>query len=811
MSLSNVEHADSNNGMRLNLLSAFFATIAAQSIFFDINILPFHDTFSAYHMFHYFVNHFYYNADFPTWFPHALYGRTNDAAQWSYMPTMYSFMLVVGKVLDIKDTLFLFKVASMGEVLLYVIGVSFIAIRYFSTYVARFLVISGSLLSVSWLSSYMFNFHVFYMLPLAFFYIFLFYDEGNFYHLLMCFIILMILLIGNLPYIAPIHLLMFLVLVVFLFVSKLRFVVNALPSNWMQIFGFVLAIFFLIMMAYYIFHSLDYHLTNREGRDPETDRVLLETFLTFGRPTIGTALQGFFFGRFPHGGLSYYIGWLPLILFFLGMVTIRHTIFWGITVMAITLIWLSVGGVFAELVYHTIPTMDYFRSIGMVYGFISMLILIGSGFALDRLAKLIAKGDYKSMKEADLPLFIVSMIVIAAILADIRLQSSLSGELLRVQGMYLDNELESLPSWPYFFSWRMVVNLLGFALFFIWMRRWRDQWNVQMNFKRLSLGVMLIFFLDIGMFQYQLYREAPRYESVGKEQVFQTTPHVYFPQRQREVEGAVSRDAMALLRTDILPYIRLHMPSYASSFAQIDPCTAREIGGAGIMFNHILDMMNAACPKCDIFGWGKNVGGVDIPSTDLNEYASQDFRKLVGCGYDKLRLVSSATFVEDRKQAYDHLKKGVEPWLERVLLSHEDPEVVKRYRDQRGGPKEGASPPAPVDGEIKVTDYSVNHLQLRVSLKGKDPAWLVYAEAWHPHWKAYLNGQEQPLFMAYGGFKAVQIPPGEGQTLLFRFEHGLQGWIGTILIVSGVLFGLFFFVMLFYSILKPGWLRSSSA
>ena len=49
------------------------------------------------------------------------------------------------------------------------------------------------------------------------------------------------------------------------------------------------------------------------------------------------------------------------------------------------LFWFSLGGTFASAVYH-LPGMPLFRHIGLVFGLGCLLLLLASGYGIDRLA-----------------------------------------------------------------------------------------------------------------------------------------------------------------------------------------------------------------------------------------------------------------------------------------------------------------------------------------------------------------------------------------------------------------------------------------
>ena len=68
-------------------------------------------------------------------------------------------------------------------------------------------------------------------------------------------------------------------------------------------------------------------------------------------------------------------------------------------------------------------------------------------------------------------------------------------------------------------------------------------------------------------------------------------------------------------------------------------------------------------------------------------------------------------------------------------------------------------------------------------------AWLVYADSFHPGWKATINGQAVPIYEANVAFKAVHLKQGKNIVRLV-FRDGLTYYASYLLAFLGVLAGL---------------------
>ncbi len=54
---------------------------------------------------------------------------------------------------------------------------------------------------------------------------------------------------------------------------------------------------------------------------------------------------------------------------------------------------------------------------------------------------------------------------------------------------------------------------------------------------------------------------------------------------------------------------------------------------------------------------------------------------------------------------------------------------------------------------------------------------LVIADAWHPNWKAKVNGVDTEIVKANGVFKGILLPPGKGKVQLHFGNSSYRGGI----------------------------------
>ena len=106
--------------------------------------------------------------------------------------------------------------------------------------------------------------------------------------------------------------------------------------------------------------------------------------------------------------------------------------------------------------------------------------------------------------------------------------------------------------------------------------------------------------------------------------------------------------------------------------------------------------------------------------------------------------------------------------------------------------RDGAASNRISDG-IAVEEFSANHITVRVNAAtGNRPRWLYYADAWHPFWKAFVNGHEIPVLRANLGFKAVPIP---AESTSVTFQYGSSVLLAAVLCAWILLAGFMLWVL----------------
>jgi hypothetical protein len=204
-----------------------------------------------------------------------------------------------------------------------------------------------------------------------------------------------------------------------------------------------------------------------------------------------------------------------------------------------------------------------------------------------------------------------------------------------------------------------------------------------------------------------------------------------------------------------------HMVHYA--ILGIDPCVP----------DHPRNRVDVYSPGVDALI--RRLWGPDTDARDLGALYDQTpdnlFFCLVGCdGQPKLQL-----FTRFEEQALAPAAPVPSSVLARAVLVEDAKGTERRLI------RPAAEPYPPIaslaDQGIAVTGFSANRLRVIVRVPGRvsgpSGAWLVYADAFHPGWRATVIGRPAKVWKANLAFKALYLRPGDN-AVDFDFTHPMR-------------------------------------
>ncbi|HEX4150153.1 MAG TPA: hypothetical protein VHY20_14235, partial [Pirellulales bacterium] len=420
------------------------------------------------------------------------------------------------------------------------------------------------------------------------------------------------------------------------------------------------------------------------------------------------------------GDNTYYIGLLPLVMLGYALVRERSRVFLALAAGALSLCWLSMGGTFAKCVYHW-PGMHMFRHVGLVFSIGALLILLAGGFGLDRFVRRcrgLSLPPAPQLTHRLVLLLVVGGLVLADLLHCWR---PFDLELRFVHG----------DAWPFAAFRGLLYLVAGLAVLAGCWSRFRSRLAAA-----LPALAAVVFLLDMGSFRAEVFATIERVPLAGQTAgVFAADRLPYRSERSAEAADELARARLEVF-TRPLRFVHNGHNVSANSMMALDSCRPQFRG----------DFLCQGV--CELL---RRRGGIPSPHPTDAYLPADDLglRKVLGCGVPKLRLTRQVKIARSDEQAAAWFAASPDPDATTILQT-----------DDPGVSDSGAESPGQPCGTIHVEDFSSNALAAKVCVAGRAPAWLVYADAWHPGWTALVDGVRVAVPRATLGLKAVQVPSG---------------------------------------------------
>ncbi|MBF0611933.1 MAG: hypothetical protein G8345_18400, partial [Magnetococcales bacterium] len=496
----------------LLILWLVFLTLLCQIPLLSPQFMPTHDNMNRFAMFYPLYSHLTLQGELPLWLPHVNYGVTYFYMQFNSLSPSLALMAGLGWLFNVDNVLILFKLSMVVDALFFTFSMLLLVEELLpESRLARCLVLVGSILTSSWMEQPYLNFYVYYALPLVIFLLVRFIRRKESGYFWAAALVELMSFMGNVAYFAPLHFWGLLLL----FLPTLY----KQPSLLRALFGKGSLLMFCGLalvagtLAYFAIHSLDYLTLLSYGRDAADGQVSPRHFLNYGRGSLANMASGLLTGGFLHFDNTYYMGLLPLVLFFYGLLVYTHPLFVGFALFILLLVALSVGGATALMVYLYLPGMNLFRHVGMVYGLVKVLLLPAVGMLVQAMVT-------STIAKRPSWLNVAMLLLVAAILLD---------------GWWVwrpyDNQLVYEKSEFMRASWWIApaLRVLLYGLVVVWL--WRDS-------KRLLPGLLLAFFVDVAIFQLQVVVTTPLASREIPASTFDRRPITFLAERQKKVDAS---------------------------------------------------------------------------------------------------------------------------------------------------------------------------------------------------------------------------------------------------------------------------------
>jgi hypothetical protein len=737
-------------------LGVLFLTVLVNVPFLSPRLVFVHDTLSCFISFHYYYSQLFFYNELPKWIP--LIGYGIPVSLDSLKPTDF-VALGFGWLIGLRDALLVFKIGCVLAQCVFALGLFLLGRKVFASMLTVWLVCLGGLLTNSWLFNWFYNFSSFYMLPLFYFFILEFLENKKLCYLWLAANVEVLSLLGTPLYMAPLHLLVFLAFLVPYLVREPSILLVLLRwRTYASPLFFLFIAFSLIVADWVTGFKVDYLAP---GRDAATGHVTPEGFIEDYRTSLAGRFTALVVGHLSHADKTNFVGLLPLIMAVYALARVRSTRFLAFVSAAFVLVWFGIGGWFSLACYYSVPLMKVYRNLDVAFTLLKVFLLILGGFGFDRLLRECSVDAPREEYAADRRLPRWSKILIASLclcfLVDLAVNHRRNDFTLLPLRDAVSKEddnfaVESYASWLY-----MARFLLYAGSFFILhrlLKKLPQDAPALLRFVRMVLPT--IYLVDIAVYYLQMAWQAPYLPTnIAIGETLQVRRLTYAPERfdwttvPEFVQNAVP----------VIESKRGGVPgtvTYASVylFLGLDPVDSR----------FRLDYATPGIRKMIEARGGRVTADLSgRPPFELPKDPA--FRRSLGEKTAKIRKVHTSVCAASDVEARTLFQALTDPDKALVLTGK-----CESFPASEPGKDDEAVP--------KVTLFTGNRVVIELGEGEGTPGWLYYADAYHPDWKATVDGRPADVCCANLGFKAVHLDKG-AREVVFYFDDGVRGWVRT--------------------------------
>lgn len=702
--------------------------------------LPAIDTSAAFQVFSYTYSGVVDTGALPLWNPFSLYGQ--PFFYWSMLisPAMH-FSLWLGYAFSVSNVWWLFLLSVFIESVIFYIG-TFILCRYIKLSIlaslfAVFICISTNF----WLVSFYTNYRSLYLLPFILLINVRFFDTGAVKHIAWAAAIGVVLMFGNAAYYAPLLLYLFSFVLIYILFARHRFYNQ---ERLLTFSGSVPAVLFLILVILIYLFCVVFPTTSshalyflRPGRGEDLSIPIQEYVVAADLKLVWKALE--FFVSLPLGHFypTVYLGVFGGFLALIGAESaLRNRAQTAGRIMAIfAIVILLFGATWDGVAYLTyyFPGMEYVRQTEMLLAFLrySLIVLAAIGFAAvedrhatsDKLAKAHRLTNAGLTTRSALYLIVIALPLAVFIVT----------KLNPTPGPISDQKILIVHFYMYL--------ALALALFGAW-----SAWALS-GHRYSRYGSMILFLLGtVSLIPYFKAMDAGYNTSVPKKiaaPLLKPAPWVFSEERGDRpppVETAIDNQTFA-------PFSGFFWALHE------DLCVPRAGNDTLAASVALLLKKGMRLPNNELLSFMSGNGNSKGPPFDRPH-----MRRILGCDDQKLHVSTSPRLVGDTAAAIAAIRRDETPWHDVIVAS----KVPTKATDT------GALSAEAGRSEIDVLRFRPGLLEVRVR-HAPAGAWLVYADAFDPHWHAIVNGASRPIAVANLAFKAVPLQPGENRvTFVYR-------------------------------------------
>ncbi len=663
-----------------------------------------HDGFLYFSMQYYFFNNVVNTYEMAQWMPFMSHGTVSSWVYAANSGLTQNALCLIAPLLKSVNFYYIFHAGIFFDELLLLVGCWLWGRKILKYPLAVFFLTSTVVASAVWWTQPWFNFHLYYSLPLTFYFFHRLIDTKKLRYL---FLAGNLMIMGNTYYFLP-----FVAFVAFLYLmsyATLNWRVVSGSLSGLPKFRSVLVVALLLVFGFICYktitHGTNEIITYRYDRTPD-NKVPVAYFMNDGGSANWNKWKELYLGFSPELDYTVYAG-LFMMPMLVGMLCFyRRKDCLPVLFTALILLDFTNCGLTARLSYHLWPMMSYFNHIALAVPVVKLFLCVLAAFAFEFFVceQTLIQKSFQEYLAVMAFFFVITVALHAAI--D---QNSLGQMVVEITQRGLQRLFEFQDYYKgSVFPHLQVVLVLSVILAAMWLA-----WVFVKDPKQrgwVLLGLVAVHVTDV--YVYKCYETRVR--------SFDVSPF------------------MSDLKFTPMPFA--HRRS-------VDPWAAHPRAGMinGMPLNRLLYWTNDSFLFRDVLAhesrtdyWLKPFDGFmryfwdEDKNSLLYRPANLNYLKHVNFPSHKSKAMQWAGFSQDKIQFFPSLPQ----------FGQEDTRMPLQYE---------------IDG------FSANHLSLSLPDARHPAGWLYYADVWHPSWKALVDGKAVTVHQAVIAYKAIEVPKGAKQ------------------------------------------------
>lgn len=695
-----------------------------------------HDTLAAFVVQYLFLVPSAQGGAFPLWFPYSNHGSPTS---WHMLPGggLFQQALLLLGVPEGANALPLFHLGLLVEEIVLLVGTWRLGGFFFRSPAARFFVTVAMVGSSFWAEQIWHNHRVLYAVPLTLSFFLAFLETGRRRHLFLGLNLLALQFLGNVPYSTVMTVLITaLYLLCYVVVFRRRFDWSRLRPR--PIDGAILLANAAVVACLYV--SLTSGMQDAaiapSGRNAD-GTVSLDHYLTYAGALDPIRYLDLLLGTSPLRDFTLYFGVaaVPLAILGIALRPGRPTLFFSLCLALVFLLSLGYLSCVAPMLYYSAPPVRFYRYLCVVGVHVRIPLLFLAGFGVEGLLRC-GPGEHRLLRRTAAALALLGIVCGACAITYARdRQPPLDlPHLVQTPVPLLGTSQGSdAPGFLAGILGGTAVSALALAAILAARTR-RPEWTPFL------VGALLAFHAaDVARWRVQLTRQ--RTTPLNDEQyAMQELRPIPYAARRSLNEGR-SRTLAPPFFDDGAVYETVDAYFHRDPPASSSPSS---------FWSRPLDLLLRAYARAPLEGATSVRPGV------LRGTVRPPYDKLIGLSEDKLRMFSRAHVV------------GNDPLMASLMNDREFRGDVLLIAPHENAPAPSAVPldaDERLDVPCVVEAFDANSIRVRVTAPAG--AWLFYSDAWHPDWRARVNGSPAPVARACLAYKAVPLRSGENVVELF--------------------------------------------